>query len=691
MGIKRTYEGIKVRIKKIPVRKPSFWLRTGIEFILIVALAITMWPSVQEAVVRGDEDGPEIAVTGRATTINGGDLIFNASPYHSNVVIDNITKDFDGYVWSEDIGWIAFGSGDDNPSGPVHVDQVSGKITGLAVAMSTGGVVNFDVSPYGSNVIINTEGVFSGFAWSEDIGWINFTGVNVSGISFVSPNAPSNVRIYDVSDRNLQDYAILLRWQEPAEFDEDNFNAYLVERSTDGITFSQQSSTTSRAYYDTNVTMGTKYYYRIKSQNKTGATEASQIVYLEPTGRYTTPPNLVSGPDIITSPTSIVVRWATDRPCSSFVQTKEGNTFVSEQGQTEQVTSHEVKVVGLRSQKSYMYNIRSVDIDGNVLTSSERQFTTANLPSIYDIGINNITLTSALINFRSTAIANFELRYGETANYGMIIPEISGSQTTNHSIPLNGLKPGQVYFFRLVGEDTDGNELRSDNSFSTLPQPEVTKFSIDSLNDKPSTTVKVTWKTNVATDSVVKYSTDGTKYSEKSSSELVTDHEVEISDMADNSKYSIYASGRDQFGNLATSEKSEFTTPKDSRAPKISNVVMESSSIGNNTNDKAQVVVSWKTDEPSTSQVEYGQGVNKENYTNKTVLDSTLTNNHLVVISNLDPGKPYHLRVISSDNSGNQSIGDDSLIVTGEVSRSALKIILNTLVNVFGWMERFIQ
>ncbi len=691
MGIKKHTRVFKKKLKNIPVRKKSFWFRTGIEIALIVALAITIWPSVQEAVVKGDEDGPELAITGRATSAHGGDLIFNSSPYQSNAVINNVTKDFSGYAWSEDLGWIALGDGEDNPNGPVHVDQVSGRVAGLARVISTGETIDFNSSPHGSNVVVNTSGAFSGYAWSGDIGWINFTGVNVPGISFSSPNAPSNVRIYDVSDRNLQDYAVLVRWQEPIEFDEDSFNAYLVERSSDGITFVQQSSTTSKAYYDTNVTTDAEYYYRIKSQNKTGATETSQIVSIEPTGRYTTPPNLVSGPDISIGPTSIVVRWATDRACSSFVQIKEGNSFVSEQGQTEQVTSHEVKVVGLRSQKSYVFNIRSVDIDGNVLTGGGKQFTTANLPSIYDVKVNNITLTSALINFKSTAIANFELHYGQTASYGTVIPETSGSQTTNHSLSLSGLKPGQVYFFRLIGEDPDGNELRSDNSFSTLPQPEVTKFEIGVVKDQPTTTVKVTWKTNVSTDSVVRYSTDGIRYDEKSSSELATDHEIVISNMADNSKYSIYVTGRDQFGNLATSEKSEFTTPKDSRAPKISNVVMESSSIGNNSTDKAQVVVSWKTDEPSTSQVEYGQGVNKENYTNKTVLDSTLTNNHLVVISGLDPGKPYHLRVISSDNSNNQAVSDDSLIVTGEVPRSALKIILNTLESVFGWMGRFLQ
>ncbi|OQB05294.1 MAG: Fibronectin type III domain protein [bacterium ADurb.Bin212] len=632
-----------------------------------------------------------ISVSGRATLVNSnGDFNFNSAPYHSNVAIDNISKNFTGYAWSEDLGWVAFGS-QDNSDGPVAVDQVSGKVSGKAKVLSTGSLINFNSSPYNSSVTISINGDFSGYAWSEDLGWVNFSGVKVPGITFVSPKAPSNVRGYDVSDRNLSDYAVLVRWQAPLEFDEDNFKNYLVEKSTNGVDFTQVSATMSFAYYDTAVTVGQKYFYRIKTENTTGTTEVSQIVFVTPTGKYTTPPNLVSGPDVTINPTSIAVKWATDRPSSSFVQIKDGNTFVSEQGQTEQTTSHEVKVVGLRSQREYAYVIRSVDIDGNVFIGEEKKIQTANTPNVYDIQITNVTQTSAIINFKSTAIANFILRYGEDVNTETIISESSDSKTTSHSMALTNLKPGTFYFFRIVGEDSEGNELRSEDSFSTLPMPEISKFGIEPVKDAPSTTLKVTWRTNAPTTSAIKYSVDGTKFEEKAASDLVTDHEIVISDLADNSVYTVYAAGRDQFGNLVESEKTTYSTPDDTRPPRISNIVIESSNVGSQSDNKAQIAVSWKTDEPATSQIEYGEGIAGEEYTRKTSLDGSFKNHHLVIIADLDPGKPYHLRVVSADQAGNISMSGDNTVITGEVSKSALSIIVNALQNVFGWMGNLIK
>lgn len=656
----------------------------GLVFLITTLVTVTLPDSAKaEPVVP--------TLIGKATVVGtNGDLDFNSAPFASSVTVDDTTRAFNGYAWSTDIGWIAFGS-IDNEWGPVTVDRVSGKLSGKAKTLETGGFIDFNTVPYASNVAIDYMGNFSGFAWSEDLGWINFAGVSVNDITLGSPQAPQAVRIYDVSDRNLADYAILVRWQVPAELDIPNFQAYLVERSTDGINFTQQSATNSLAYYDTNVQTNIEYFYRIKTQNKTGTTETSVTVSKTPTGRFTSPPNLVSGPTVTINPTSIVVSWVTDRESNSFVQVSEGNTFVSEQGQTEQVTSHEVKVVGLKSKNDYSFNIRSVDIDGNALESEPRNITTANTPSIYDLNITNITQSTAIINFKSTAIANFTLHYGLTAEYDLTASETADSKTTNHSIAINNLSPGKLYFFRVVGYDADDNEIRSENSFSTLPMPEITKFGIEPVKDAPSTTLKVAWRSNVPTASVVKYSADGTKFFEKSNSELVTDHELVISDLVDSSTYTIFASGRDQFGNMAESDKVAYNTPKDSRPPKISNIVIETSNVGNPSDNRARIAVSWKTDEPANSQIEYGEGLGGTEYSRKTAPDTTLTNNHLVIISDMDPGKPYHIRLLSSDNAGNLTMSSDNTVITGDVSRSALQVILGTLQNIFGWVGRFIN
>ena len=199
----------------------------------------------------------------------------------------------------------------------------------------------------------------------------------------------------------------------------------------------------------------------------------------------------------------------------------------------------------------------------------------------------------------------------------------------------------------------------------------------------------MTWKTNVETSSIIMYGV-GENFSEKSTADLVKDHEIIIAELEDASTYKIYAQGRDQFGNLAESEVITYETPKDSRAPKIFDVITETSNVGNK-GEKAQVAVSWKTDEPATSEVAYGAGIDSNDYTNKTKEDKTLTKEHLVIIADLEPGKPYHLRALSSDDAGNVAESEPSAVVTGEVSKSAMKIILDILQSIFGWMGKFIK
>lgn len=503
------------------------------------------------------------------------------------------------------------------------------------------------------------------------------------------PGIPGAVEIYDISVRDTAEYTVAIKYHAPAVAGT-GFAGYKIYRSEDNVTYTQVGTTTSTTYLDDNLS-STLYYYYVRAYDNADQTSApSSIVSITPTGRFTSPCVLVSGPTFTVNPTSIDVAWATDRECSSFVAIYEGGVLVSEQGSTDQVTSHSVRVVGLKSQREYTFQIRSTDIDGNTLVGADQIFNTANNPSVYDLTVDNLTQNSAIINFKSSAIANFILYYGETANYGTKIEEDSNNATESHSLAISGLLPGTMYYFRVVGDDAEGNELRSENSFTTLPMPEIRNFAIEPVKDAPSTTLKVTWDTNVGATTILRYARDADKFDEKSASELVTTHEIVISDLADQHTYTLYAQGMDQFGNVAESDKVTFDTPKDSRAPKISDLVIESSNVGNQSS-QAQVAVSWKTDELANSMVEYGFGISGAEYTNKTTTDAALTNHHLVIIGDLEPGRPYHLRVVSSDEAGNEVKSVDNTVITGDVSKSALQLILNVLMNIFGWMGKLIK
>ena len=77
----------------------------------------------------------------------------------------------------------------------------------------------------------------------------------------------------------------------------------------------------------------------------------------------------------------------------------------------------------------------------------------------------------------------------------------------------------------------------------------------------------------------------------------------------------------------------------------------------------SQLIISWNTDEPATSQVEYGDGTGID-YSQKTQEDSNLTINHLVIIPNLTSSKVYHLRALSNDKANNQGKSIDTVTIT---------------------------
>ncbi|MBU2431900.1 MAG: DNRLRE domain-containing protein, partial [Proteobacteria bacterium] len=98
-----------------------------------------------------------------------------------------------------------------------------------------------------------------------------------------------------------------------------------------------------------------------------------------------------------------------------------------------------------------------------------------------------------------------------------------------------------------------------------------------------------------------------------------------------------------------------FASPieADTTAPVISDIVV--SNISN-----YQATITWQTDEPSTSTVEYGPGTGYGNQ----ATDPTLTTTHSITLTGLDPHTTYHFRVRSADPSANLALSSDQGFTT---------------------------
>lgn len=108
--------------------------------------------------------------------------------------------------------------------------------------------------------------------------------------------------------------------------------------------------------------------------------------------------------------------------------------------------------------------------------------------------------------------------------------------------------------------------------------------------------------------------------------------------------------------NMAAVEILPGTPP--AAGPRLSDVV-----VLDRTSSSARVT--WTTDLPSTTQVEYGPTAS---YGWSTPLDGTLTTDHSAPVSGLDPETTYHYRLLSTDAAGNTVTSPDYVFTTAGVS-----------------------
>ena len=152
-----------------------------------------------------------VSVSGKAKALNT-DYYLDFTNYNSNVVIDDQTGNFSGYAFLEDYGWADFGT-TDNSLGPVNVNLTSGAVTGKAKVLNTSYYIDF--TNYSSNVTVNiTSGAFSGYGFSEDAGWLDFTDTGVTSASTLDAVAPLSFNLESPGNNNyLTNERPTLKWK----------------------------------------------------------------------------------------------------------------------------------------------------------------------------------------------------------------------------------------------------------------------------------------------------------------------------------------------------------------------------------------------------------------------------------------------------------------------------------------------
>lgn len=271
-----------------------------------------------------------------------------------------------------------------------------------------------DITTIGPDAYATLQGVNTIYVLSvNSAGNLSYEPAYVASATFtcvtVAPPIPTNVSLYDSSDRTLDRWMLTIQWQAGAGQDPSTFNHYAIYRSTDGLGFSLLATTTSTAYIDASgLNNSTTYFYNIKAVDNAGKESAqSSTVSKMPTGNYTTPPTILSGPTVTEiKVTGAKVSWTTDRASSSIVRYSStplttGGTSAST-GQFDLVTNHSVTLLGLNPGTVQYFQVQSLDeyrdYSQESAYSGTYSFSTLPAPAISSVKVANITLTTADIS-----------------------------------------------------------------------------------------------------------------------------------------------------------------------------------------------------------------------------------------------------------------------------------------------------
>ncbi|MBP9820292.1 hypothetical protein KBC79_06190, partial [Candidatus Woesebacteria bacterium] len=505
-----------------------------------------------------------------------------------------------------------------------------------------------------------------------------------------APGIPLDVEIADVSVKTTSSWKLAISWDEPST---GTVASYAIFRSTDGVTFTQRASSGGISYVDVGLTQQ-MYYYKVKACDSTNnCGEFSDVVNFLPDGRFTTAADLLSDPvesDVTTKRATI--SWATSRTADSRIAygTGSGDYFDTEVSNSEHVTSHTLELLNLSPGTTYYYVTRWSDEDGNLGESEEQSFTTEPPPTTEEPTVTSAGLDSAIVQFISKNASRVRIYYGETSTFGGLEDVVVGTGEGTHTVQLKELKDGTKYFYKINSFDSDGEEYEGEiHSFTTLPRPKITNIKVNQVKGTAKSTILLTWDSNTEISSIVTFYPINTPSLAKDEVNVALKsgkHQMILYDLAPQTTYGILLKGKDVAGNEAAGELQQVTTASDTRPPMIADLKVDGEIIGTGDEATAQLIISYKTDEPSTAQIEFGEG-SGSTYSQKTQEDGTLTNSHLVVISEMTPAKVYHLRAISKDEAGNKAESVDKVVITPKATENALDLVITNMSSIFGFLR----
>jgi hypothetical protein len=457
---------------------------------------------------------------------------------------------------------------------------------------------------------------------------------------------------------------ITLAWDASTEEDLAGYKVYAGDSSRLYSTTIDVGRTTS--FTVSGLQEGRLYYFAITAYNTSGL-ESDYSEEVSGTVRDATPPAIAGVTASSISAVDATITWATNEVSDSQV---EYGLTTSYGGVTplngSMVTTHSIPLSGLDDATLYHYRVRSRDAAGNLGTSGDFTFTTK------DGTAPTVSVTAPAAG--ATVSGTVTVTVSASDNVGVVGVQLEldgtnlGTEDTAspYSIAWNTTTVSNAaHTLTAVARDAAGNTRTSASVTVTVSNdtsaPAISAVTASAITAAGAT---ITWTSDEASDSQVEYGLT-TSYGSVTplNGSMVTAHSVPLTGLTDATVYHYRVRSRDAAGNLATS--GDFTvTTQDGTAPVITAVAASSIT-------KSGAAITWTTNEPSDSQVDYGPTTA---YGTSTAVASSLVTSHSTTLSGLQEATLYHFRVRSRDTAGNLRISSDFTFTTKDVTAPTVSI-----------------
>jgi PKD repeat protein len=256
-----------------------------------------------------------------------------------------------------------------------------------------------------------------------------------------------------------------------------------------------------------------------------------------------------------------------------------------------------------------------------------------------------------------TDLGGYKVYYGTAP--GAYTQSVDAGKVTTYKV---SNLPNATYFFAVTAYNTAMTESAYSNEVSKSIVNDVTGPVISGVYTATPgpDAVTINWITDEPSTSQVQYGmTTSYGYTTPLNQAMATTHIQSVAGLSPSTLYHYRVVSKDAAGNSTTSPDFTFTTAAaaDVTPPVVSNMKVENITA-------SSALVTWTTDEPSTTLVEFGTG---GSYSASTALNSQLETVHSAEIAGLKSFTTYSYRVVSADKAGNSATSSGSTFTTSNV------------------------